>query len=383
MAAIIDVANGRFAFTAISQIGAYRSGHGASAVSHPNKPRDVYAVAGEAVALMKTHRLEPSPQTYEVVMCHLMQANPAVSAEIERLLAEGAFNEEAAIALYEEHFSELRLTAHVVEAGERIGRELQGALQSLEEAEQRTIAYGETLEGASSALERENDPRQVRVMVDGLLVATRQMEEHSRDLERQLTETSSEVSNLRAALDQARQEAMTDALTGISNRKAFDLELARLVGIAETGGPSFSLVLADIDHFKRVNDVWGHQTGDQVIRFVASVLERVAGPGHLVARYGGEEFAILMQDVTVSKAVMLCEEARRLVEGKKLVRRSTNEELGQITISSGVTAFGPGERARALVERADVALYESKRNGRNQVTSKPAPPASSATSAAA
>lgn len=341
----------------------------------PDK-RDVFAVARSAVALMEANRLEPTPQTYEVVMCHLMQANPAVSADIERLLAEGALNDDAAIAIYEEHFSELRLTAHVVEAGERIGRELQGALQSLEEAEQRTIAYGETLEGASNALERESDPRQVRVMVDGLLIATRQMEEHSRDLERQLTETSSEVSNLRAALDQARQEAMTDALTGVANRKAFDLELARLVAIADAGGPSFSLVLTDIDHFKRVNDVWGHQTGDQVIRFVASVLERVAAPGQMVARYGGEEFAVLMPDVTVSRAVMMCEEARRLVEGKKLVRRSTNEELGQITISSGVTAFGPGERVRGVVERADVALYESKRNGRNQVTSKPAPSAS-------
>lgn len=335
--------------------------------------RDVFAVARSAVALMETHRLEPTPQTYEVVMCHLMQANPAVSADIDRLLAEGSLNDEAVIALYEEHFSELRLTAHVVEAGERIGRELQGALQSLEEAEQRTIAYGETLEGASTALERESDPRQVRVMVDGLLVATRQMEEHSRDLERQLTETSSEVSNLRAALDQARQEAMTDALTAVANRKAFDLELARLVSIAEAGGPSFSVALVDIDHFKRVNDVWGHQTGDQVIRFVASVLQKVAGQDRMVARYGGEEFAVLLPEVTVSRAVMLCEDARRLVEGKKLVRRSTNEELGQITISSGVTAFGPGERARSVVERADVALYESKRNGRNQVTSKPAP----------
>lgn len=342
-------------------------------MNQPPPSRDIFAVARSAVALMEEHRLEPTPQTYEVVMCHLMGANPAVTADVERLLADGALNDEAVIALYEEHFSELRLTAHVVEAGERIGRELQGALQSLEAAEQRTIAYGETLEGASSALERENDPRQVRVMVDGLLIATRQMEEHSRDLERQLTETSSEVSNLRAALDQARQEAMTDALTGVANRKAFDLELARLVGIAETGGPSFSLVLADIDHFKRVNDVWGHQTGDQVIRFVASVLERVAGPGRMVARYGGEEFAVLLPDVTVSKAVMMFEEARRLVEGKKLVRRSTNEELGQITISSGVTAFGEGERARLVVERADVALYESKRNGRNQVTAKPAP----------
>jgi diguanylate cyclase len=133
----------------------------------------------------------------------------------------------------------------------------------------------------------------------------------------------------------------------------------------------------DIDHFKGFNDTWGHQTGDQVIRYVASVIGRVAAPPRFAARYGGEEFAMIFPRESAAIVAGTLEEIRVEVSSRMLKRRSTNEDLGAITISSGFAERRPGETGHSVMERADAALYTSKRGGRNRVTaaeSKPTRP---------
>jgi diguanylate cyclase len=130
----------------------------------------------------------------------------------------------------------------------------------------------------------------------------------------------------------------------------------------------------DIDHFKGFNDTWGHQTGDQVIRYVASVIGRVAAPPRFAARYGGEEFAMIFPRDTAAVVASTLEEIRVEVSSRMLKRRSTNEDLGAITISSGFAERRPGETGHSVMERADAALYTSKRGGRNRVTAAESKP---------
>jgi diguanylate cyclase len=157
---------------------------------------------------------------------------------------------------------------------------------------------------------------------------------------------------------------MTDALTGLPNRKAFDEALQR----ACAGDGPVSLALLDIDHFKKFNDTWGHQTGDQVLRYVAHVIGRLGVEPRFAARYGGEEFAVLFPGETAAQAVAALDEAREEIGSRILKRRSTNEDLGAVTISGGVAQLKPEESPLALVERADAALYRSKGAGRNRIT---------------
>ncbi|HCR66657.1 MAG TPA: GGDEF domain-containing protein, partial [Oceanicaulis sp.] len=189
-----------------------------------------------------------------------------------------------------------------------------------------------------------------------------------RDLERRLQETSQEVNQLRSNLEKVREEAMTDALTGVANRKRFDESMRKSRRDADLNGSPFSLVLCDIDHFKRFNDTWGHQTGDQIIRFVSACLARYASDHHVVARYGGEEFGIVMPNTSLEDAKAIAEKIRQVVESKRLLRKSTNEDLGNITISMGVSQFRPSEVVECLIERCDANLYKSKQQGRNRVT---------------
>jgi diguanylate cyclase len=194
-------------------------------------------------------------------------------------------------------------------------------------------------------------------------------------LEKRLSESTSEVEALRDRLEEARRDATTDGLTQLSNRKSFDEHFTKCRDASLAGRGPLTLALLDIDHFKKFNDTWGHQTGDQVLRFVASVLARFAKAPRFSARYGGEEFAILFPGEHAPAVMAALDEIRVEIASRVLKRRSTNEDLGAVTISMGVATLRPGEKVAALTERADAALYASKRNGRNRVTSAESLPA--------
>jgi len=173
---------------------------------------------------------------------------------------------------------------------------------------------------------------------------------------------------LREHLEQVRRDATTDALTSLANRKAFDDELTRACALAAEKGEPLSLAFVDIDLFKRFNDSWGHQTGDQVLRYVANVIGRIACAPRFAARFGGEEFAMIFPGELAKDVWSVVEEVRLEVSSRTLKRRSTNEDLGAITVSAGLAEFKRGDDVHTLVERADEALYASKHAGRNCTT---------------
>jgi diguanylate cyclase len=179
-----------------------------------------------------------------------------------------------------------------------------------------------------------------------------------------------DIEALQRDLDDVRREALLDPLTKIYNRKAFDDGLGRAVGRARETGGHLCLLLVDIDYFKRFNDTWGHQTGDQVLRLVAMTLKSNIKGKDIAARYGGEEFAAILPDTDLEGAVTLADNIRRAIQAKELLKRSTNEKLGRVTASFGVATYRPGDTPSSLIERADRCLYAAKHQGRNKVISE-------------
>jgi diguanylate cyclase len=172
------------------------------------------------------------------------------------------------------------------------------------------------------------------------------------------------VKRLREALAQARQEASTDGLSNLANRRAFDDELKR----ACAGTGTVSLALLDIDHFKTINDSWGHQTGDQVIRFVASVISRIGASPRFAARFGGDEFAMIFVGEPADGVDRALNEVLVEIRSRPLRRRDTNEPLGDITLSGGFAQRRAGDTTADLMKRADRALYASKQAGRDRIS---------------
>ena len=154
------------------------------------------------------------------------------------------------------------------------------------------------------------------------------------------------------------------------DRKAFDETLAREISHARETAQPLCLLIGDIDHFKKFNDTFGHRTGDQVLRLVASCLNNGTRESDTVARYGGEEFGVILPSTTTKDAEQIANKIREAVQSRELVKRSTGESLGRVTMSLGVGSFRPSDESSSLIERADACLYDAKRNGRNQVRSE-------------
>jgi diguanylate cyclase len=325
--------------------------------------------AHAAVDLMGSYAVAPTPENYEVWLNYHLGHRPELRQAIDSLVHAGTpMNESISRALYDQFFAGDVVSAQVMIAGEQIARELSGVMAILESAGDKTGSYGAVLSSTASRLEQGVDPGSLRELVSGLAKATQDMAEHNKRLNAQLAESSAEITGLRENLAQARAESLSDGLTGLANRRYFDEVLRMRVDEAKGSGNTLTLIMCDIDFFKRFNDTWGHQTGDQIIRFAAGSLKSDALPDHLVARYGGEEFAVILPRKNLSAGQLFAENVRRRVEGKKLLRKSTNEDLGRVTISLGVAQWAEGETPQSLIERADAALYASKRNGRNRTT---------------
>ncbi|MFZ4686706.1 MAG: diguanylate cyclase [Hyphomonadaceae bacterium] len=327
--------------------------------------------------------LPVSPQNYEVWLTYLTNASPDLRQAVNKLIASGRpISSDDMEQIYERFFSTTHLSTQVLETGTRIAHEIADALDALKRADATTERYGATLNVAADSLQNSPiDGDALKRLINVLTSATAEMSKQNSSLSRKLAGSSQEMEKLRSSLRQARSEALTDALTGVANRKLFDETLRLRKEEADTEKTELALLLGDIDNFKSFNDTWGHQTGDQVIRFVASALTKFALPDHLVARYGGEEFAVIMPRTSLRDAGRIADQMRTAIEAKRLVRRSTNETIGAVTVSFGAAVYAPGETVGTLISRADECLYMSKHRGRNRVsleTQLPPKPASSA-----
>lgn len=196
---------------------------------------------------------------------------------------------------------------------------------------------------------------------------TRRIAENARELGKELRASSNQVAILRASLERVRREAETDPLTGLANRKAFEAALRRLAAEAVETGQPLSLVVVDIDHFKRFNDSFGHQTGDVVLKLMASKLRNSVRQRDVAARYGGEEFVVLLPATDLDTAVRRADSVRAEVAAHRLRARGSGKDLGVVTLSMGVAQYRPGEPLSRLFARADRALYLAKQQGRNRV----------------
>jgi diguanylate cyclase (GGDEF)-like protein len=160
-------------------------------------------------------------------------------------------------------------------------------------------------------------------------------------------------------------ETRIDSLTGLRNRRAMEEIALHEVGVSLNTGRSLAMLMMDVDHFKRLNDTWGHSLGDRALRAIGGVLLTVTGADDRVMRMGGEEFAVLLPGFDMQSAARVGERLRATVEGLRL---NENDEIASFTISIGVGVWREGERGWTdMLRRADVALYRAKREGRNRV----------------
>jgi len=322
--------------------------------------------ANSAIDLLKRATIPPYPQFYELLYTYATGVNPSLNSRINAIFREGDPTADLAERLYNEFLKAQDANERISSVSERMSHRIEAVHDAIDTAMTTANAYSGALQAASGDLNGDTDPQTLKVMARRLLAETRRMQDANHQLEQKLQASRDDIAQLQRDLDDVRREAMLDPLTKICNRKSFDENLHKALSDASAGDSPLCLMLLDIDHFKRFNDTWGHQTGDQVLRLVAMTLKSNIKGQDTAARYGGEEFAAILPETDLEGAMIVADNVRKAVQAKELLKRSTNEKLGRITASFGVAVYRPGDTASSLIERADRCLYAAKHAGRNR-----------------
>lgn len=326
---------------------------------------DVHRIAEASLAWLGQRGIPPTPDHFRVAFTYLAGEDPTLSAAIAAMSEQGGGPDAIqSRALYERFFSGGEagsLQEHGRRLADLVGR-LQGELAT---AGQETRECGQALATMRAQVAKPLDVGRVGELLARITEETDRMQAIAARLEGGLASGMAEIGELRRSLQAARTAALTDPLTGLANRKRFDLALASLAAEALAERRSLSLIMADVDHFKAFNDLHGHRMGDLVLKLVASLLVEHFKGRDVVARYGGEEFAVILPDTDLAAAQLVADRLRETLASRQLQTRDKTR-LGRITISLGVAELATGEPLTDLVERADRALYAAKRSGRNR-----------------
>ncbi len=342
-------------------------------MTHFYPPEKTEEYKDKALRSIAEEKLLPVPDNYELWFVYFSGFNPELNRTVDEFIAkDGHLTEDACQQIHQEFFEESRQSEQVRYAGDKIRKTIEGVNSAVIEVKESTNEYNHTLENVTAQLKEDKTKEEISEILGGVLEDTKGIMNQNAQLEELLEESALAMKTLHRDLELARKAALTDDLTGLSNRKAFDQEIEKIAEQAcSTNGETFTFLMLDIDHFKSFNDTFGHQVGDQVLRLVARTLKDGVKGRDITARYGGEEFAIILPETRLQSALRVAEYLRQNVAKKEVVNRATGERLARITISIGVSEYEKEEPIENLISRADSALYAAKHNGRNQVAAAP------------
>jgi len=327
-------------------------------------------MASRANGFMSRHGVPPTPDNFAVWFYYAMGGSPTLKKTIDILVAnkrkfDAVINRDLYVTYVNPHSD--RSTT------EDFPDQLRGVIDSAKDFLTAAISdhrdQMETLGEVSSQCKPTADPRPI---IERLVKELSKATTRSSALEANFLKTTKDLDEIKDSLKLAEQHSNTDALTGLANRRSLEgfLRSAQMSAM-ETGTP-LSILMIDIDHFKKFNDTFGHQVGDQVLRLVARVLQENVRECDLAARYGGEELMAILPGAPIDACAEAAERVRRRISEARLTRRTTGEELTSVTVSIGVAQFRMGESADRMIERCDRALYQAKRAGRNRVETESA-----------
>ena len=238
------------------------------------------------------------------------------------------------------------------------------SLSHINQVETTATECASDLTGTHNSLSNYGDIKELKEIISSILTNTETLTTTSQNLKSELEKSSREIQLLKSELEAVKEISRIDGLTGLLNRRSFDHELDH---VCAQRSNNISLVMFDLDHFKKLNDSLGHLVGDKVLQFFSGLLIKHAGEQHIAARFGGEEMVMIVFDQPQTETIALAEKIRVELSDSRLKHKKDNIEIGQVTVSVGISFYQAGDTPNSFIDRADQALYSAKNNGRNQV----------------
>jgi len=319
----------------------------------------VMKLSNETKLFLLFHTIAPTPINYSVIYLYLSKENKQLTESIShQISANKSLTSDFLQQLFDDFISntqriENNLLSPLEETLSTTLKNIDGQISN----EQEVLS---NLDKITLGLKKSGQYQPLQNIVNFLLKAIGQSQEQRYFLTNELQKASEEVNQLQNKLEESRQEALIDALTGLYNRRGCEKKLQEL-SISDT----HSSLVVDIDHFKQVNDNFGHHIGDRVIQRVAKVIQKSVSDNDISVRYGGEEFVVILSNKSIDIAEMIAEKIRFNIERLQLVQRKTQTTLPPITVSIGIAQSNNDKNWTTLFDRADQALYQAKNSGRN------------------
>ncbi|MCX4188550.1 GGDEF domain-containing protein [Methylophaga sp. OBS4] len=313
--------------------------------------------------LVNQHQTPVNPVNYAVWYEYVSGDNTELTNAIDtRLNKKDPITAEVIQYLYEKYVL-MGMPERLDKTNNGLKLVVDNTLENINRAEATASHCTSGLTNSQSLLESCNDVQQLKSLVSEILSNTQKLTSTSSELKQELVRSTEEITKLRRELEAVKETARTDGLTGLLNRGAFNRELQLLCNENDI---TMSLALFDIDHFKRINDTFGHLLGDKVLQYFAAILNGHRDDIHIAARFGGEEMAMIFVHSSEQETFRLAESIRQEFASSRLKKKGSNESIGQVTVSAGISTLQAGDTPQTLVDRADQALYKSKADGRNR-----------------
>lgn len=310
-----------------------------------------------------------TPDYYTIVFEYLAELNPELSGDVQTMIERnGSLNAQDLDQIYQRYFNGEPQQASKSTGLKRISEEglnlFTTIFDRLQRFESFTLGKQQRLGDLKHrVLEGQETPENA---LDTVLGEIESMFKENQEIRGSLEQSLTRLSQITEELREVSSESRSDHLTGLANRRALEDHLQQLVASPPPGG--ISAIMLDIDHFKSINDTYGHILGDEVLRKMAAILQQQVGEDDLVARYGGEEFVIILTGMAIGPAFKVAEQLRTAVAGNNFGTDRNGNRLPQITISLGVTGYRRDEALDDFLDRADRFLYRSKEGGRNRTS---------------
>ncbi|MEQ1687098.1 MAG: GGDEF domain-containing protein [Sphingopyxis sp.] len=316
-------------------------------------------------AFLDTHNLELTGVNFEFARDCGTGHDPALAAAVQQHLADALPLTNAAVQeILAQHRPSQFTTERLAVVLETVDSQMAALIGLNDQTQGSASDYRVALEGQL----RELDAGGAASIASKLVTLTLGMVERSQAIEKEARESQKQTKKLRRDLERARHAADHDELTGLPNRRAFERRFSNEVERVRGAGGQLAVAFCDIDHFKKINDGYGHDTGDRVIKLVGNTLAAVTGNQCHVARHGGEEFVILLPGMSVEAAALMVDDARDEVSSKRLIQRDSGKHLPPVTFSAGIADAIASPSPTSALSAADKALYFAKAQGRNCIS---------------
>ncbi len=324
-------------------------------------------LAEEALGHARHHRSPPRPSVYEVWYNYAAGGDKDLRARVDAASRGGAVDLDTIEQIYEEHFLQKRLAQGMARISDDLDSGLQEALALIRDGLGSSRTYLASLEKAREQIAGASRNHDAKRVVMQLLQISREHAEQTESVGDELARARAQVEEMKRELRRLRDSAYLDHLTQIANRRHMDEVLEREITEARRHHWPLCFALGDLDRFKQLNDTYGHQVGDAMLKHFAALLRNNIKGQDTAARFGGEEFAVIFPRTALYGAAHITDRIREMLHQTEFVLSRDQSKIGPVTVSFGVTQLRPDDDMASLVRRADIMLYAAKSKGRNRV----------------